>query len=137
MAGSKSFSVATRKNVRQAHDLPIYSVGEGGRPAKLPDTLNTDVVAIPIPAIQPSLSNLTPSPFLPVINDRPMDPHVTGNVSVAELRSLLRDLSKGEAFPPSGASGGGAGRQAYIVITDVREELVLYINGVPYLRCGV
>ena len=34
VAGSRSFSVATRKNVRQAHDLPIYSVGRCGMGAE-------------------------------------------------------------------------------------------------------
>ena len=55
-----------------------------------------------------------------------------------ELRSLLRDLSKGvEGVSPGGTPGsGGRQQQAYIVITDVREELVVYVNGTPYLRCG-
>ena len=52
-----------------------------------------------------------------------------------ELRSLLRDLSRGSS-PSGGGGSSGDKRQAYIVITDVREELVVYINGTPYLRCG-
>ena len=49
-------------------------------------------------------------------------PAPAGNISVGELRSLLQDL------------GGGGDTPAYVVITDVREELVVYVNGTPYLR---
>ena len=60
----------------------------------------------------PSLSHAWLPPPLPP----------AGNISVGELRSLLQDL------------GGGGDTPAYVVITDVREELVVYVNGTPYLR---
>ncbi len=45
----------------------------------------------------------------------------------AELAALLRHLGAG---PEDGAAGGGA----HVVIADVREELAVYVNGVPYIR---
>jgi len=49
--------------------------------------------------------------------------HLTvGNCSVEGLRRLLAHL---------GASKGGG---VQVVLTDVREELVVYVNGLPYIR---
>lgn len=45
-----------------------------------------------------------------------------GNVPVAALARLLETLGAGE-------SG-----DTHVVVTDVREELVVYINGMPYIR---
>jgi hypothetical protein len=45
-----------------------------------------------------------------------------GNVPVAALARLLETLGAGE-------SG-----DTHVVMTDVREELVVYINGMPYIR---
>ncbi|KAI8474087.1 MAG: inositol hexakisphosphate-domain-containing protein [Monoraphidium minutum] len=45
-----------------------------------------------------------------------------GNCSAEGLRRLLAYL---------GAGGGGG---AHVVLTDVREELVVYVNGLPYIR---
>jgi protein-tyrosine phosphatase len=48
--------------------------------------------------------------------------YTLGNASVEGVRSLLSALGA----RPSGA--------VHVIITDLREELVLYINGTPYLR---
>lgn len=45
-----------------------------------------------------------------------------GNVSVESLSRLLTQL------------GAGPGGAAHVVISDVREELVVYVNGTPYMR---
>ncbi|KAG2430310.1 hypothetical protein HYH02_013787 [Chlamydomonas schloesseri] len=45
-----------------------------------------------------------------------------GNVSSAELGALLKHL------------GAGPDGRSHVVIADVREELVVYVNGVPYIR---
>ena len=109
--------------MRQAHDLPIYSVGEeAGR------------------FILTSYADHWGLYRLGRYNETNWQclTQTSGNVSVDELRSLLRDLSKGaEGVSPEGTPGlSGVRQQAYIVITDVREELVVYVNGTPYLRCG-
>ncbi|GLC33893.1 hypothetical protein PLESTM_000131000, partial [Pleodorina starrii] len=46
-----------------------------------------------------------------------------GNVPSSELGALLRRLG-------AGPEGG----KAHVVISDVREELVVYVNGTPYMR---
>lgn len=48
--------------------------------------------------------------------------YTVGDCTVVGMRGLLSEL---------GARPGG---NSHVVITDLREELVLYINGQPYLR---
>ncbi|GBF92770.1 paladin [Raphidocelis subcapitata] len=61
--------------------------------------------------------------------------YTVGNCSVEGLRRLLALLGAG----PGGAGGGGGaeggnGGGCTVVLTDVREELVVYVNGLPYIR---
>ncbi|KAG2424222.1 hypothetical protein HXX76_014752, partial [Chlamydomonas incerta] len=49
-------------------------------------------------------------------------PRVQRNVSSTELGALLNHL------------GAGPDGRSHVVIADVREELVVYVNGVPYIR---
>lgn len=53
----------------------------------------------------------------------PTNPAV-GNCSVEGLRRLLQHLGAGE----------GADADTHVILTDVREELVVYVNGLPYIR---
>lgn len=48
--------------------------------------------------------------------------YTLGNASVEGLRRLLDEL---EALP---------GGRSHVVVTDLREELVLYVNGIAYMR---
>lgn len=74
-----------------------------------------------------SYLNPTPDPTLPPgtpdmrqADDLPI--YTVGNVDVSALRRLLSHLGAG----PSG--------HTHVVLSDVREELVVYVNGVPYIR---
>ncbi|GLI60364.1 hypothetical protein VaNZ11_002488 [Volvox africanus] len=53
----------------------------------------------------------------------PFPVYSVGNVPWSELASLLRRLG---AAPDGG--------KAHVIISDVREELVVYVNGTPYMR---
>eukprot|EP00878_Enallax_costatus_P006221 GHUV01006524.1.p1 GENE.GHUV01006524.1~~GHUV01006524.1.p1 ORF type:complete len:1656 (+),score=579.22 GHUV01006524.1:267-5234(+) len=66
------------------------------------------------PSLPPGTPDVRQADGLPVF--------AVGNVSVDALGKLLSHL------------GAGPGGNCHVVITDVREELVVYVNGVPYIR---
>lgn len=63
--------------------------------------------------------------------------YTLGNATVEGLRRLLEGLGAlpqaGGAEAAAGTPGGAPGRR-HVVITDLREELVLYVNGTAYMR---
>jgi hypothetical protein len=68
-----------------------------------------------------------PPPLPPGVSDLRQASHglavyALGNASVSGLRLLLAAL------------GAGAGGPAHVMVTDLREELALYVNGTAYLR---
>ena len=66
------------------------------------------------PMAPPNAPDLRQAAHLPI--------YTIGNTSCAGLRKLLSHL------------GAGPGGNAHVLVTDVREELVVYVNGVPYMR---
>jgi hypothetical protein len=58
--------------------------------------------------------------------------YTVGNCSVEGLRRLLALLGAGGGGATEG--GAAAGASCTVVLTDVREELVVYVNGLPYIR---
>lgn len=63
--------------------------------------------------------------------------YTLGNATVEGLRRLLEALGAlpqaGGVEAAAGTPGGTPGRR-HVVITDLREELVLYVNGTAYMR---
>jgi hypothetical protein len=68
----------------------------------------------PDPSLPPGTPDLRQASHLPI--------YTIGNSSCSGLRKLLTHL------------GAGPGGDTHVVLTDVREELVVYVNGVPYTR---
>jgi hypothetical protein len=68
----------------------------------------------PDPSLPAGTPDLRQTSHLPI--------YTIGNSSCSGLRKLLKHL------------GAGPGGDTHVVLTDVREELVVYVNGVPYTR---
>ncbi|GFR48167.1 hypothetical protein Agub_g10003 [Astrephomene gubernaculifera] len=99
----------TKRTILKSYQLPPASAEEGEEEGEL---LPQQVRAGPFPVL------------------------CVGNVPSSELAALLRHL--GAAPPPDSESSSrrrhSHRRTAHVVISDVREELVVYVNGVPYMR---